>query len=254
MRTAQASIAARISATARERAGAIEVADLRIGLGYTAALLEDGRLGLAYTFRREAEGGCTVDLESRPLAGRRVSDLVPFTMSDNPIDAAVGLACANALTNIRGEGQSEGDILDHLDLGPRDDVGMVGLFGPLVHRLRQRARSLTIFERVSHREEGVRPAAEAIEILPRCSVALITSTTILNHTIERLLGVARGCRVVALLGASTPLVPEVFTGTAITLLSGVVAREPGLILRVVSEGGGMRMFKRHVRKVVLPVG
>lgn len=254
MSEAQGTIAARISARARERAGVIEVADLRIGLGYTAALLEDGRLGLAYTFRRDAEGGCTVDLESRPLTGRRVSELVPFTMSDNPIEAAVGLACANALTNIRGEGQSEGDILDHLDLGPQDSVGMVGLFGPLVDPLRERTRSLTVFERASRREAGLRPAAEAIEFLPRCSVALITATTIINHTIERLLAAARGCRVVALLGASTPLVPEAFTDTAITLLSGVVAREPERILRVVSEGGGMRLFKRHIRKVVVPVG
>lgn len=54
-----------------------------------------------------------------------------------------------------------------------------------------------------------------------------------------------------MLGPSTPLVPAVFAGTAVTLLSGVVVRDAGAVLRVVSEGGGMRLFKPHVRKVVL---
>jgi uncharacterized protein (DUF4213/DUF364 family) len=32
------------------------VRDVRIGLGYTAVLLDDGACGLAYTFRDEARG------------------------------------------------------------------------------------------------------------------------------------------------------------------------------------------------------
>jgi uncharacterized protein (DUF4213/DUF364 family) len=216
-------------------------------------LLEDGRLGLAYTFRRDAEGGCTVDLETRPFNGRRASELVCFATSDNPIDAAVGLACANAITNTPRGGQSTGDILDHLDLSAEDEVGMVGYFGPLVKPIRERARSLTVFERAPNPQGDLRPAAEAFDVLPRCSVALITSTSIINRTIDTLLEAAGGCRVVTLLGASTPLIPEVFAGTGIGLLSGVVARDPGKILRVVSEAGGMRMFKGLIDKVVLPV-
>ncbi len=253
MPTIGSGIAAGIAARALERAGTEEVADLRIGLGYSAALLADGRLGLAYTFRRDAEGGCTVDLEARPLAGRRVSELMPLVTSANPIAAAVGLACANALTNIPSEEHIEGDVLDHLELGGGDDVAMVGFFAPLVERLRERVRSLTIFERVSEPQGELRPAEEACAALPRCSLALISSTAIINHTLDGLLEAARGCRAVVLLGASTPLAPEAFRGTGVTLLSGVVARDADAILRVVSEAGGMRVFKRHVRKVVLRV-
>ena len=54
-----------------------------------------------------------------------------------------------------------------------------------------------------------------------------------------------------MLGASTPLMPEVFAGTNVTLLSGVVVSDPGAVLRVVSEGGGMRLFGPHIRKVSL---
>jgi uncharacterized protein (DUF4213/DUF364 family) len=246
-------IASRILERSLALAGDARVADLRIGLGYTAALLSTGGLGLAYTFRREAAGGCTVDLAPRPLAGRSVPDLLTLLGSRNPIEAAIGLACSNALTNVPGRPHVQGDVLDHIDVRPDDDVAMVGRFGPLVEGLRSRARSLAIFERVDEPTGDVLPASRAAAHLAGCTIAVITATTILNHTIDDLLGAASACRAVAVLGASTPLVPDAFAGTPITLLSGVVARDPRAILAIVSEAGGMRVFKRHVRKVNVEV-
>ncbi|HUU80023.1 MAG TPA: DUF364 domain-containing protein, partial [Acidobacteriota bacterium] len=86
-----------------------------------------------------------------------------------------------------------------------------------------------------------------------CDVALITSTTIVNDTVDAMLDAARSCREVVLLGASTPLVPEVFTGTPVTVLSGVVVKRPQEIMRIVSEAGGTRLFRGHVTKVNLGV-
>jgi len=42
-------------------------------------------------------------------------------------------------------------------------------------------------------------------------------------------------------------------GTPVTILSGVVVLDPAEILRRVSEGGGTRSFKGHVRKLNLPL-
>ena len=89
--------------------------------------------------------------------------------------------------------------------------------------------------------------------LPRCQVALITATSIINHTLDGLLDAARGCRQVALLGASTPLLAEAFSTARVTMLSGVVVTAAEEVLRVVSEGGGMRQFSPHVRKVTMRV-
>ena len=95
------------------------------------------------------------------------------------------------------------------------------------------------------------PEKEAYRLLPQCQIAIITSTTLINHSVDRLLEAAKGCREVVLLGASTPLVREAFLNTPVTYLSGVVVREPDEILRIVSEGGGMRRFKNRIRKVNL---
>jgi len=247
------SIATRIVEQQREAARDVNVADVRIGLGYTAVMLADGRAGVAYTFREEAQGGCTVFRGRRPLAGRPAADLLALLPSTDRIEAAVGLACANALGNTGDVPAEQGDVARHLDLRADDDVAMVGRFGPLIDEIRSRARSLTILERAERAQPGVRPAEEAGEVLPQCAVALITATSIINHTIEPLLQAAAGARVLAVLGASTPMAREVFTGTSVSLLSGVVVEQPGPVLQTVSEGGGMRQFKPFVRKVCVRV-
>jgi uncharacterized protein (DUF4213/DUF364 family) len=252
-RTSQATVAARIVSLLLDEAREIEVSDVRIGLGYTAVMLADGRTGVAYTFRDLATGGCSVFHGIRPLSARPAADLLRFLESSDAIEAGVGLACANALVNRDDAGRLNGDILDHLDLRPEDRVGMVGNFGPLVATIQQRARSLTVFERVDHPSGSLRPQEEAEDTLPRCQVALITATSIINHTVDSLLAAARNCREVVVLGASTPLMREAFSAERVTMLSGVVVKDPREVLRVVSEGGGMRQFGPHVRKVTLRV-
>lgn len=227
------------------------VADIRIGLGYTAVMLTNGQTGVAFTFRDQAQGGCSVFRGVRPLCNWPTIDLLALLESKDLIEAGVGLACANALANKEDPSHSPGDILEHLALRPDDHVGMVGYFGPLVGPLRERVGSLSVFERVEHPTGMLLPWQDALKILPTCQVALITSSTIINHTVEALLDAARTCREVALVGPSTPLQAEVFASYGVTLLSGVVVKQPAEVLRTISEGGGTRQFSRYVRKVVV---
>jgi hypothetical protein len=82
---------------------------------------------------------------------------------------------------------------------------------------------------------------------------MVTSSSIINHTVDRILDAAVNCREVVLLGASTPMIAELFTDTPVTSISGIVVKNPSDILRIVSEGGGVRAFRGHTRKVNLSV-
>jgi uncharacterized protein (DUF4213/DUF364 family) len=224
------------------------IADVRIGLGYTAVLLENGNLGVAYTFRQDESSGCSLFLGRRPLAGRTTTELLDYLGSTDVVEGSVGLALANAMLNRSSSDQREGDILQALVLGADDRVGMVGFFGPLVGPLEKTVRELVIFERTAGRSDRVLPAEEAFIELPNCQVALITSTALIRGTLERLLEAAGNCREVVLVGASTPLIPELFKPLGVTLLSGITVNDPSGILQVVSEGGGMRFFSKYIRK------
>jgi uncharacterized protein len=231
--------------TAREQ----RIVDVRIGLGYTAAKLEDGNVGVAYTFREKAAPGCSVFMGKRPLAGRTTAEMLEYLGSGDGVESTLGLAVANAIANRPRADQHEGDILQLLSVGSTDRVGMVGYFGPLVPPLEKRVRELVIFERDATRSERVRPAEEALLELQRCDVAVITATALILGDLDALLEAAAGCREIALVGASTPLVPTVFEPLGVTLLSGITVTDGPGILQVVSEGGGMGFFGDRIRKV-----
>jgi uncharacterized protein (DUF4213/DUF364 family) len=76
----------------------------------------------------------------------------------------------------------------------------------------------------------------------------------LNHTLDTLLGRCEYARTVALVGPSTPLLPEVFARRNVTLLSDIQVVDAGHVLRVVSEGGGTRQFGDAARKLALRIG
>ena len=230
-------------------AGDITVMDVRIGLRYTAVLLDNGRMGVAYTFQRDSVGGYGAFKGLRPLAGRRASELLAMFDSADKIESAVALATSNALSNTLKEDFLKGDTLEHLDLHPDDRVGMVGYFAPLIPNLKNKTSSLMVFEQKELLADEVLPEEEIYKQLPKCKVAFITATSILNHTIDAILDAARSCREVIVLGSSTPLIPEVFKETPVSVLSGVVVTRPEDMLRIVSEGGGMRLFKHNIQKV-----
>lgn len=248
-------IAGKIKEVLMPIARGVGVRDVRIGLIYTAVMLEDGRTGLAFTFHQGRRAECSLLKSLYPLRGRDAADLVALLEAPEQVERAVGLATANALSNSLHGGAWEGDFLGMLDIRPGDQVGMVGLFAPVLPRLRERTSSILIFEQNPGpwREADLLPEEDAYRLLPWCEVALVTSTSLVNHTIDRLLAAAQNCREVVLLGASTPLVPEALAGTSVTLLSGIIVLEPEEILRTVSEAGGTRSFKGHVRKVNVPL-
>ena len=242
-------IKAAIQDAAFPLAQAVNVSDVRIGLGYTAVMLDDGHAGTAYTFRENASGGCSVYRNIRPLAGRPAADLLALFDVGGSIETTLALATANALFNRPDESHDPGDILAHLHIQPEDRVGMVGNFAPLIPAIRQQARELYVFEQIDQPEGHLLPTAMADQLLPRCQIALLTATAIINQTAEHLLALAAACREVVVLGASTPLCPDVFRGTSVTLLSGIVVQKPDTLLQIVSEGGGMQFFKSSIAKV-----
>ena len=228
----------------------LRAADVRIGLGYTAVLLDNGRCGLAYTLHEQEFESCCVVPEAGKLIGRSAGELIPWTDSSDVISCAVGLATVNAVV-APPDDTVEADIASLLPVHDDDTVGMVGFFGPLVPIFRERSRDLYIFERKPDPGYGILPDSEAVNLLPACQVVILTATALLNHTIDRLLDLCGDAREIAILGPTTPFVPEAFRRRGVTLLSGLEVMDSGRILQIVSQGGGTRQFGRAARKLSL---
>jgi len=224
--------------------------DIRIGLGYTAVCLQNGCCGLAYTLHEKEYESCGVMPDAGKLSGRKASELIPWMKSPDVTACAVGLATLNALINPPAEAV-ESDVLDLLPINPEDMVGMIGYFGPLVEPIKKQALALHIFERRPDPKYEILPESAAQDILPKCQVVILSATTLLNHTIDGLLDLSKGAREIAILGPSTPFLPEIFSRYGVTMLSGLQVANPMQVLQIVSEGGGTRQFGRAVRKLSL---
>lgn len=225
------------------------IKEVRIGLGYTAVQLDNGKVGLAYTFRDHAGTSCNVLQGQLPLVGKRADQLLNHLGSANLIESAVGLATANALIE-RQPDTVPMDILDYLDLHPGDQVAIVGYFEPVIKKLEKMDIRLRIFEKREH--PAALPAEQALSEIPQSDVVLISATTFVNHTIEELLqAVTERQKEIIILGATTPLQKSLLSNYPITLLSGVDINQDETVLRIVSEGGGMQSLKHVVKKVNL---
>ena len=230
-------IATALLSAVEEKLSRLRVERVVIGIAYTAVLLSDGRLGLAATPR---EGrGCTAHSLAGSLAGRPAWELAQGLTSVDPLTSALGLATVNA---VLGEGAVPSpDPLTALEVDDGDVVGMVGYIGPLIEPLRREAKELLVFERDLSRP-GVLPDW-AVELeLPRCDVVLLSGTTFVNKTVDRLLALSRGR--VAVIGPSTPLWPGLLE-CGIDWLFGAKAPDPARTLQVIAEGGGTRALYRH---------
>lgn len=222
------------------------IVDVRIGLGYTAVLLDDGGCGLAGTLTEGAYGCCTLLVQAGELIGKPAVEVAEWILSCDPVASSVAMATLNAALNRHGEpGPSPLDAL------PVDgvSVGMVGYFAPLVSELRRRASALHIFERSPVSAE-VHPDWAAERLLPTCDVVLITSLALVNKTLDHLLQLAEG--EVALIGPTTPLSP-VLARYGVSHLFATVVVDQKRVLATVSQAGGTQRFQDAVRKVYLPL-
>ena len=236
-----------------KKAGQHATADIRIGLGYTAVLLDNGNCGLAYTLHEKEYESCCVMPDAGRLAGRKAADLIPWIKSPDVTTSAVGLATLNAILPTPSAAV-ESDILDLFSFSPEDTVGMIGYFGPLVEPIKKHVRALHIFERKAEPEYEILPESATRDLLPKCQAIIMSATTILNHTMDGLLDLSKNAREIAILGPSTPFIPEIFSRYGVTILSGIEITDPSRVLQIVSEAGGTRQFLHATRKLSLRFG
>ncbi|MEN6431533.1 MAG: DUF364 domain-containing protein [Smithella sp.] len=225
------------------------IADLRIGLGYTGVRLDNGCTGIAAVLFDALPHGCTVMPAAGSFAGSSAADLLQYLVDGkNPLEIAIGLAVANALIKAPADCADNNEATTYLNLKSGEKVAMVGLFAPLVERIRSTGATLTIVEKNPQRLELL-SEEDKLKALKDCNVAIITATTLLNNTFEETVSYLGKPRSVALLGPSTPLLPEIFRGSPVTHLGGAAVADSAKVLQIISEGGGTPALRPYLRFV-----
>ncbi|HET6421715.1 MAG TPA: DUF364 domain-containing protein [Geobacteraceae bacterium] len=220
------------------------VADVRIGLGYTAVRLESGHAGVAWTPKSEAPC-CTHFQAAGTLTGRPVAELLAMLADEKSgLARAVGLAAANALlAALPRPVILKEEVISSLNVTPDDRVAMVGYFGPVISQLKKAGCRLDIVELNPAHGENTHSPEQGKDAMAGCTIAVITGTSLINGTFDEVVSGLGNPRAAVLLGPSSPLCGDVFSGTKITHVAGSRVKDADAVLRVVSEGGGTMLMK-----------
>jgi hypothetical protein len=222
-----------------------------LGLGYAAVAVSDGGLGVANTWM-DASGSCRLVDPDAELEDCPASELLEGIRSEEPLMRSLALALINALNshNAMEMPLDEGNTLlfSRLGLGAGSRVCMVGYIPPLVNRLHQAGAEVEVLDQ--GKGLGNRNRFEE-KLASWANRALISATSILNRSLEDLLACAGNQVQSALLGPSTPLIPQAFSHLPVHLLCGMVPLEQKVLFRSIRQGKGTPSIKRNARKVAL---
>jgi uncharacterized protein (DUF4213/DUF364 family) len=174
-------------------------------------------------------------------------DLAGYALSDNPLEASIGLAAINSLLEFDRKALQPldaGEMAVKLSIGKK--VTIVGHF-PFNSRIKEAAEKCWVLE--LNPSEGEYSNDHAGEFIPQSDLVLLTAATLITHSIEDYLAFYRPQALVMLSGPSTPLSPLLFEHH-IDILSGVMVEDEKKVIQAVSQGANLRQMQ-GIKKITL---
>ena len=213
------------------------VKDVRVGVSWTGVW---GKYcGLAKTYGIPvAHGNYTRDMGH--LAEKSTLELAQYARSWNLVEASIGVATIGSM--FKAEKSVDVNARDIIfEKGRGKKVAVSGAF-PFTPQLKKIAGELWVFElNQSHIDpaQGIITETAAEHIVPQSDVVIITGSTLINKSAERLLELARMAKAyTVVLGPSTPM-SEVWFDYGVSLVAGAEVTQPEAVLKKLSQSGGM---------------
>jgi uncharacterized protein len=181
------------------------------------------------------------DSEPMLLTGKTAVGLARMCSSTDIEKASLGLAAINSLVSIdlsRCTEVNAADIL--LEKGKKKNVSIIGHF-PFVDDLKNITKNLWVIEK--WQKPGDYPEEDASRYLPQSDVIAISSTTLINNTLDDLLLLCPKASFVMLIGPTTPMTPVMFDH-GIDVISGSLVIDQPLALTCIKQGANFRQLKR----------
>ncbi len=218
------------------------------GMHWTAVVSR--RCGLASTMLIDSCSSEMNDEITGTLTDKTALEIAGFCMSDDVSMASLGLAAINSLINVDAQTCPDVDGLKLVrDMGEGKNITVIGHF-PFLDALARVARSFWVIEK--HPRPGDYPEESGRDYLPQSDIVVISSTTLINHTLPGILSLCKKDAVKMLLGPTTPMTPVLFD-YGIDILSGSVVTDQALLFKYIGQGAGFKRIKQtgSVRFVTL---
>lgn len=209
-----------------------------VGVHWT--LVCSRRCGLASTINNHLPHGRAAVRDVGSLHQKSARQLAEYARSDNLLEASLGVAAINSLLPVDESQAVEINALHILSEHGRDKkVALVGHF-PFIPRLRPMVGQLWVIELNPAADDH--PAEAAAELIPQADVVAITSSALINHSLDDLLAFSRPESLVMMLGPSTPLSPVLFNH-GVDILAGSIVVDEASVVRSVGQGASFQQVE-----------
>ncbi|HWQ66476.1 MAG TPA: DUF364 domain-containing protein [Methanospirillum sp.] len=245
-----------------------------IGIFYTGVKLSDGSSGICFTPIKAIPESvcCPSSAQAMPRAGRLkgmpVADTFQYLAQPAPIKRAIAIATLNALSegiwrDNPDEGKGiytivEGDeILNGMNLQEVKKAVVVGALIPVIKTIKEHGIPYRIAEldiRTLKAEEI--PFFVSQENFPgelaTADLVIISGTTLINDTMESILGQCNPAATIMIIGPTATMLPESFFLRNVSMVAGNRVIDPDEILDVLVEGGsGYHFYGHSSQKIII---
>ena len=209
----------------------LRVAWLVHGVSWTAAVLSDGKVGVAMH-----TAGETVPRMFDSLIGLSLREAGKALLSWNMEEASEALAAVNAYYNSVGCPYTapESKTLDGIDMQGRT----VGMIGRMIGHDNMTEESFAAVKKlyIMDREEkpGALPDSAAEFCLPLCDLVIITGSAAINKTLPRLLELSRDAQVI-LVGPSVSCCPALLRLGIDRLHGRIITQKDAMLEAIVGK-------------------
>ena len=227
---------------------------------FGAVELDSGALGLSYLLLGDTVAALAASastggspLGQPPVLGGDALALARRWRDGQGGERALGFAAVNALSRhiLDREWRVPPDASDSiagLDPRPGEHIGMVGLFPPLLKQVAACGAHLTVLEL----RADLVPAYPDLHVtldpaaLQSCSKVLLTSTVLLNDTLDDVLRHCRHAHTVAMIGPGAGCLPETLWARGVTVLGGTWIEDGAGFAQALRDGAPWGRFARKV--------
>lgn len=244
----------------------LTISDVRIGVYMTAVRLSDGSCGVASTdieshppcCKRDRDYG---DFTPTKIVGQRLIDLLesdkPLKVLDTLKVSSLNAVSMKILSESGYKVIEDMDPVDLIDLAHHRTVTLVGGFHSYIQRIAATDNKLHVLELDENalRDDQKKfyvPAEEYVKILPVSDVVIITGLTLVNNTIDGLIGAIAPHSQVIVAGPSSSLLPDILFENKVNIIGATKITDTEKAFAVAGEAGsGYHLFRYCARKICI---
>lgn len=209
---------------------------------FGAIELEEGTIGVFFVSLSPEMKNIAMKTDFTQLNGTNPITLANKFGSSDIFEKTLGFGAINAISQYIFKESNfcfdfTTDSLGLLDLNRSDTPGMVGFFPPLVSYIEKLGLPLIIIEKKANLVQKTNDWEVTLDPtrLKTCNKILITSTTVLNETLDEILRFCSQAEKISIIGPTAGFLPDPLFSRGVNIVGGTYIHDPNLFMELISK-------------------